>query len=212
LKGFVNMNSLENIIKSRRSIRKFLPDSIPERDIKEIIESAVNAPSACNSQCWHFIAVQSPELKEKLAKACEEFVEEFYADADYEENVIPNRAKNMTFFRNAPLVIAVFLTHMEYHDPRITQYYAKKGYTQEEMIKSIGSHDILSIGAAIQNMLLTIHEKGTWSLQDEHSVAAESNYCRVLKHPEDYHLMALIPLGKPAYAPGEKVSAYGRGS
>jgi F420 biosynthesis protein FbiB-like protein len=204
MKGSLNMNNLESIIKSRRSIRKFLPDPISESDIREIIESAVNAPSACNSQCWHFIAVQSAELKEKLAAACEDFIKDFYADADYEENVISNRISNMTFFKSAPLVIAVFLTHMEYHDSRITQYYVKKGYTQEQMIESLGSPDILTIGAAIQNMLLTIHEKGLGACWMNNPVAAEKNICRVLNVPQDYHLMALIPVGKPAYTPREK--------
>lgn len=198
------MNNIENIIKSRRSIRKFLPDAISEEDIKEIIDSAVNAPSACNSQCWHFVAVQSEELKEQLALACEDFIKEFYAEADYAENVIRSRISNMTFFRNAPLVIVVFLTNMKYHDPRVTEYYAKKGYTQEQMTKSLGSPDILSVGAAIQNMLLAIHEKGLGACWMNDPVAAEKNICKVLNVPEGYQLMSLIPIGKPAYVPREK--------
>ena len=198
------MNELKSLIKSRRSIRKFMPDKISEADIKEIIESAVNAPSACNSQCWHFIAVQDTALKEKLAEACEDFIKEFYADADYSDNVISGRIKQITFFKNAPLVIFAFLTHMDYHDPRVTDYYAKKGFTQRQMTEMLGYPDILSVGAAIQNMLLTIHDKGLGACWMNDPAAAEKNICKVLNVPEDYRLMSVIPVGKPAYAPKEK--------
>lgn len=198
------MGELNNCIKSRRSIRKFLSDRISEADIKEIIESAVNAPSACNSQCWHFVAVQDTALKEKLVKACEDFIKEFYADADYSDNVISGRIKQLTFFKNAPLVIFAFLTNMEYHDPRVTDYYAKKGYSHNQMSESLGHPDILSVGAAIQNMLLTIHDKGLGACWMNDPVAAEKNICKVLNVPEGCRLMSVIPVGKPAYTPKEK--------
>lgn len=39
------MNEVLNVIKNRRSIRKYLPAQIKEEDLKLIIESAIYAPS-----------------------------------------------------------------------------------------------------------------------------------------------------------------------
>lgn len=54
------------IIKTRRSIRKFLPKPVSLDIIKKIIDLAITAPSACNYQLWRFIVVDSQELKEKI--------------------------------------------------------------------------------------------------------------------------------------------------
>lgn len=54
------------VIRKRRSIRRFKPDSVPEDLIKKIIEAAVWAPSACNIQGWRFIIVDDQKIKEKI--------------------------------------------------------------------------------------------------------------------------------------------------
>ncbi|MDD2753502.1 MAG: nitroreductase family protein [Candidatus Portnoybacteria bacterium] len=59
------MNFFE-LIKSRRSIRKFSPQSISRDLIEKIIESGAYAPSACNIQGWRFVVVDEPLLKEKI--------------------------------------------------------------------------------------------------------------------------------------------------
>jgi nitroreductase len=58
-----------DVISERRSIRKYRPDPVPEGDIEYILEAARLAPSWANSQCWKFIVVTDPEIKEELAKA-----------------------------------------------------------------------------------------------------------------------------------------------
>ncbi len=57
-------------IKSRRSIRKFLPNKIPESILWEIIDAANNAPCAGNLQNWRFIVTTDEEKIKLIAKAC----------------------------------------------------------------------------------------------------------------------------------------------
>ena len=54
-------------INNRRSIRKYKPDPIDDKTIEMLIDAARKAPSWGNSQCWHFIVVRDPGVKEKLA-------------------------------------------------------------------------------------------------------------------------------------------------
>ncbi len=58
---------LLNFLISRRSIRKFRPDPVPDELILKILDVARYAPSARNSQPWVFIVVKDPEIKKKLA-------------------------------------------------------------------------------------------------------------------------------------------------
>lgn len=58
-----------DIIKSRRSIRKYKSNKPPRDMIFQCIEAALYAPSARNSQPWSFILVEDKGTIEKLSKA-----------------------------------------------------------------------------------------------------------------------------------------------
>lgn len=49
-------------IKNRRSIRQFKPDDVPESLIREILETAVWAPSWGNTQPWEIVVVTGEKL------------------------------------------------------------------------------------------------------------------------------------------------------
>jgi nitroreductase len=66
-------------IKTRRSIRKYKPNPIPDEKLKMIFEAARLAPSAGNRQPWRFVVVRDAERKKALAKAAKNQM--FIADA-----------------------------------------------------------------------------------------------------------------------------------
>lgn len=51
-------------IRSRKSIRAFRPDPVPERVLIELLKVATRAPSAVNLQPWEFFVVRGKTLKE----------------------------------------------------------------------------------------------------------------------------------------------------
>ena len=61
--------SVLEIIKRRRSTRKYMEDEIPEEVLLRVMEAARLAPSGKNLQPWKFILVKDEDLKEKLARA-----------------------------------------------------------------------------------------------------------------------------------------------
>ncbi len=61
-----------DVLKERRSIRKYASDPVPEDKLKRILEAGRLAPSWANKQCWRFIVVQDPEKKKKLAASMPE--------------------------------------------------------------------------------------------------------------------------------------------
>lgn len=60
------MDTLKNIM-SRRSIRKFKDTPISDKDLKTILEAAMNAPSAGDGRPWHFVVIKNREILNGLA-------------------------------------------------------------------------------------------------------------------------------------------------
>lgn len=59
-----------DVVRSRRSIRQYIPKDIPEQKLATILEAARLAPSGGNRQPWKFIVIQENEMKAKVAEAC----------------------------------------------------------------------------------------------------------------------------------------------
>ena len=65
----VDFLELNEAIKQRRVVRKFLPDPIPDDALYKIIDSARWAPSPFNTQPWEFIIIRNQETLKKLGQA-----------------------------------------------------------------------------------------------------------------------------------------------
>lgn len=58
------------LAKKRQSTRKYdTSRQVEPEKIQNIVEAARLSPSACNAQPWHFVVVDDPELKNKVADA-----------------------------------------------------------------------------------------------------------------------------------------------
>jgi nitroreductase len=63
------MGDILEIIKSRRTIKHFLPKFVSWENIARILDAGRHAPSCGNVQNWKFIVCVDPEVKQNLAKA-----------------------------------------------------------------------------------------------------------------------------------------------
>ncbi len=61
------MSQLEQVIRSRKSVRAYDPEfKIEKKELEEILEIASSAPSSSNLQAWRFIVIQDQEKKKEL--------------------------------------------------------------------------------------------------------------------------------------------------
>ena len=58
---------LKQVIETRRSVRKFADRPVEREKINACLDAARLAPSACNSQPWHYIVIDDPQVKEKFS-------------------------------------------------------------------------------------------------------------------------------------------------
>ena len=58
-----------DLVKKRRSVRRYLDLPVEREKIELCLEAARFAPSACNAQPWKFIVFDRPEAKDRLSRA-----------------------------------------------------------------------------------------------------------------------------------------------
>ncbi|AKL97913.1 nitroreductase family protein [Endomicrobium proavitum] len=189
-------NVLLDIIKQRRSVRKFNPEPVADTDVRTIIEAATMAPSATNSQNWRFIAIKSEDKRKELVCSIEEQIKEYSAliTSQRAYNEFNAYSRFFTFFSSAPLVIAVIKTPYTSFSMRIMQRY---GISPE----ALEAADMQGPSAAIQNMLLAAHALGYGACWMTGPLIAKDKLEKVLNINSPDHLIALIPVGKTEASP-----------
>lgn len=142
-------------IYDRRSIRKYKQDEVPVDVLNQILDAARMAPSGKNKQPWRF-AVYGGDKKTKLLSAMKSGIRrERRGDSLLPKSAygLPDAVNTLRIMQEAPVVVMV------------VNPYGKSpfsGITADERVTEI--IDSLSIGAAIQNMLLKAEELGVGTL------------------------------------------------
>lgn len=62
--------ALRELIESRRAVRRFTAEAVPDEVITDCLELAVLAPNSCNLQPWSFQVIRDPALLAKLHPVC----------------------------------------------------------------------------------------------------------------------------------------------
>ncbi len=66
----MNLQEFGQLVRSRRSVRNFKPDPIPDKILHELLDLAHWAPSGYNLQPTHFVMVDDEKIKPQLREAC----------------------------------------------------------------------------------------------------------------------------------------------
>lgn len=67
------------VIRTRRSVRSYKKDLIPEETLNRVLKATQIAPSGSNRQPWKFILVTDDSLKQSMVQACND--QKFIAEA-----------------------------------------------------------------------------------------------------------------------------------
>ena len=142
-------------IENRRSIRKYKSENIDRKDIELILQAGIYAPSAKNRQPWKYY-IYTEENKDKLLNSMEKGLiresgeNKLLPDSQYG---LPDAFNTLKIMREAPVLIMIENTN------GISPYLE---IDTDHRVSEIC--DTLSIGASIQNILLTATELGYGTL------------------------------------------------
>lgn len=161
--------NLFDAINSRRSIRRFKDSPVEEEKIIQILEAIRQSPSWANLQCWSFVIVKDPSIREKLGQLS--YVESFFANAGYKSNPA---AKGII---EAPISIVACA------DP------TKSGNLWGQTFY------MADVGIASQNLMLAARALGLGTVFV--GVFDEIKIKELLKIPDQIRVVGIFPLGYP---------------
>lgn len=107
------MNSFFDLLKNRRSIRKYLPKAVEQDKIDLITKAALMSPASKRSNPWEFIVVQSSETLQKLSD-CRPHSSQFLAESPLGIIVTADTTKTDVWMEDAS--IAAILMQLQVQD------------------------------------------------------------------------------------------------
>src|SRR5215510_3650966 len=177
------------LMKRRRTVREFSPESAPFELIELAIKTAGVAPSGANQQPWRFVVVGAPEVKRRIRLAAEEEERENYGGRFPDEwlRALAPLGTNWRkeFLEVAPYLIVVF--KIDYDVERLpdgTERKIKHYYVNE------------SVGIACGMLLAALHNAGLATLTHTPNPMGFLN--EILKRPKNEKPYLLVPAGYPA--------------
>jgi len=167
-----------DIVKHRRSVRKFKPDYVDEGVVKHILEAGMWAPSAGNLQPWRFVVVTERKLKEKLAVIHTEYSRKTWRG--FKPEVAKDLASrggtwNKEYLVDVPVWIVVCY--------RLT---LQKGFDETAFA---------STWCAIENMLLAATAEGVGCCPYTLADGEEQAIREILLIPKDHRIAAIVHMG-----------------
>lgn len=167
-------NAVIETIMSRRSVRKYKPQTVNRDTMQVILECGINAPNGQNKQSWEIRVVDNPEFINGVTEVFKK------------EN--PNATKDPNFknmFRNASTVVFIA------NDTSYDMSQIDCGLLGENMILSAWSMGIGTCCLGGPARFLT-------------TSPAAAEYLKKLDIPEGYQLLYCIAFGYPDETPAAK--------
>ena len=139
-------------VKRRHSIRKFSDRAVPREIIEKCILAAGTAPNGANHQPWHFVAINSSEIKAQIRHEAEALEQAFYAGRAGEEWLDALKPlgtdASKPYLEHAPWLIAIFSKkRSEEEGEQKTNYYVHE-----------------SVGIATGFLIQALHNAGLGTL------------------------------------------------
>lgn len=168
------MNKVMDVIKSRRSIRRYLPDPLGQEELDAILEAGAYAPSAHNDQPWYFTVIRSRELMDRISRVSKELMAAQETDWIREMG----RKEGFHLFYRAPVVVVVSM-------------------------RRDALSPLVDCSAAIENMLLAAESLdigSCWIGLASYWFSVKKEVAR-LGLPEGYEPCYAVTLGRKAHRP-----------
>jgi len=182
-------------IQSRKSIRGFLDKTVDESLINQVLEAAIQAPSACNIQPWEFIVVKG-EARDKLVSSLLKAYHQEKRPSRLQFSVPERYKKRMQSLFEAVKLFAEQTPKFDTWEGSLSFYNAPVVILIAKD-KAVDAKRILDIGMAVQNMLLAAYGLGLGTCAIGLSLRYEDIIQKTLNLPSHLELLLTIALGYP---------------
>lgn len=195
-------NPLLELIKSRRSVRGFLPRPVDAGIIHALLDAACSAPSGSNTQPWHVHVVQGrtrEQLAQALCKAHSQGVPEQreyeYYPTQWRSPYLERRRENGWGLYSTLGITKGNTQAMHAQRGRNYEFFGAPVVMMFSIDKDLEYGSWLDYGMFLQNIMIAARAAGLHSCPQ----AAVANYPDIVKPllgiPESQTLMCAIALG-----------------
>ena len=168
-------------VEKRHSCRDFRPDEVRREVVERLLSAANMAPSAMNEQPWGFV-VATGEARNALGELIAQATVHL---ADYMDILGPEHYEEaMQWYSslgNAPVLIVVTAPES---DTELTTM-----------------NRLLSVGAAVEALLLAATDEGLGACNITFSYWVEAEMAEYLSLPDDRRIVTIVALGWPSDVP-----------
>ena len=173
---------------SRRSLRRYHPELPSQALLEQVLNAAIQAPSAHNRQPWRFVMLRDAEHKAGLARAMgAQLRADLQADGMPAALIEADVQRSWARMTGAPVLVLLCLSMQDMDD------YPDVGRGQAEYMMAVQG-----TAMAGQNLLLAAHALGLGACWMCAPLFCPEVVSRELTLPSDWQPQGLITLGWPA--------------
>ncbi|PKG85872.1 nitroreductase family protein [Colwellia sp. 75C3] len=174
-----------DVVKRRHSVRSFSNRAVDKQVIENCLKAAGTAPSGANHQPWHFVAVNSADIKKQIREQAEFHERGFYEGRAGEEwlGALKDLGTdaNKPYLEHAPWLIAIFSQK-------------KGGITEDDKNTNYYVHE--SVGIATGILITALHNAGLVTLT--HTPKPMSFLNKVCQRGDNERAYMLLIAGYPS--------------
>jgi len=203
-------------VKTRKSIREFKKDPVPQEILKKVLETAITAPSAMNTQPWEFLVVTGKAIDtirqgnvEKLNKATMPNPE--HSAATWSSDSIYRK-------RQVDLAKHIFtIMDIKRTDKNKRTQWMERGFRFFDapaaiiiLVDKILSESIalMDIGAVMQNICLAAMHFGLGTCIENQCILYPEEIRKAVNVPESKNITVAIAIGYPDWdSPANKIKS-----
>ena len=172
---------------ARRTIRAFTAEPVDGEAIRRAIATALTAPAPHHSQPWRFVVLSSAAARTVLLDAMREaWIADLRGDGLSEEQII-RRLRRGDPLRQAPLIVVPCLVADAAHE-----------YADERRSAAEQAMFVVSMGAAVQNLLIALAVEGLGSAWISSTLFCQEAAARAMDLPDGWRPMGAVAVGHPA--------------
>ena len=172
---------------ARRTIRAFTAEPVESEAVRRAIAAALTAPAPHHSEPWRFAVLETAGARTALLDAMREaWAADLRGDGFTPEQIV-RRLRRGDVLRNAPLIIVPCLVTDAAHH-----------YPDERRNRSEQAMFTVSMGAAVQNLLVALAVDGLGSAWISSTLFCQDAAARVMDLPDGWRPMGAIAVGHPA--------------